>query len=341
MEKILKSLKSGESRSKNHLYRGLPITGMSKDPFLHIIGLLETFEIIKVERSRKEHKVSLADRWEEKFKELKSNPQRLNSLPKLRGGQRKGSYQKLPDDQEIIHCNHLIDVYQKWLSSGVSNVSRYSYGSFDFGIRIVERPDHENYYLEARDDLQCYPRVYQRLVRAEHLIDVASHKADAIVNDMEDSVKKLMNSYNIVEHYLAGKLAVHRCYFQKTLIVHLTVKRIAEGNKYRQPIFEFKDGSIRAPDEGVTLAEGIKSKEVRNLSKVFHHFPSELTTSQGDDFFQNLSDRVKALQDDFQKARARYLDFKDKLMADVIKPLETTHRITNGGKCHICRLLQR
>lgn len=95
-----------------------------------------------------------------------------------------------------------------------------------------------------------------------------------------------------------------------------------------------------ATDEGFTLLEGIKSQEARNLIKVFDNFPSELAKVQGDDFFLKLSDRVKALQDDFQIARAGYMDFKHKLMEDVIKPLETTHRIPNGGKCHICRLLR-
>ncbi len=54
---------------------------------------------------------------------------------------------------------------------------------------------------------------------------------------------------------------------------------------------------------------------------------------------RKLSWKVKALQDNFKDAHDAYENFKDRLMEDTIKPLETNPRIVNGGKCHICRLL--
>ncbi len=87
LEKMVTVLKEcGNFCSLNAFHRKLteekrfPI---SKEPFLDRVHLLEHFEVIKVEPLRKSSKVSLENNWEEKWNQLKANPQELISGAKI------------------------------------------------------------------------------------------------------------------------------------------------------------------------------------------------------------------------------------------------------------------
>lgn len=242
--------------------------------------------------------------------------------------------------ERVTHCRDLLKVYRKWYRSSLSISGPYSYGSFHFGIYVIGLPDADEYYKEARVDLQCFPAVYRSYLKAQDWISRSNRFSNSIVKSMGKALDKVMEKKGLAEHYKGGSES-HRCYFQETVIVYLIVKRIAEGNKYKTPQIEFKDGTIRAPMERFTLAEGIKREEAKGLLQVFNNLPAKLGEVMPDsDFFGKLESKVKALQDDFATANAAHEDFRKRLLDETIKPLKIKLRIPNGGKCHLCRLLQ-
>lgn len=238
------------------------------------------------------------------------------------------------EQQTRIHHGHLLSVYRKWIKCFISYPGRYNYGSTYFRIQIGGLPDQEDYYKEARTDLECYPETHRLLLDAEKLVEEANNRGNLIAREMEQEVKQALEKHGLEEWNEGGREA-GRWYYYHTVIPVLLVQPVVERSKYLKPSLVLKDGVIRAPEMGYDLAGNLSSEEAEGpdrLIQVLH----DLTTG----VVPKMSNKVLGLQEDLKSAEKAYADFKDSLLREVIKPLETDFPIPSGGKCEICLSLR-
>lgn len=218
------------------------------------------------------------------------------------------------ESQFLKHRKRLLKVYRGFLNSYLQSSERYAYGRIYFGTSIIGLPDNEDYYSEARVDLERYPAVHDLLLKALRLIAQANSTGDRITGEIEKKVNHVMEKYNLKDSY-GGGLDAGRWYYRGTVIQRLIVRQLAEGSKYRKPKIVLKDGLIQTPQQDFVLAGRFSSKtEAKNIIKAFWKLSAELVSK--------FSKEVNDLQHEFKVAETTYTSFKNNLKEHVIKPLD-------------------
>ncbi len=281
-----------------------------------------------------------AVQWLRKRRASPTAPQRIGQ-PTAEQPQREEWSLTQKQKQREIHYQHLLGVYRKWASYHVAYPSRYNYGSLYFRIHIEGLPNQENYYKEARTDLECYPKTHSLLLNAEKLVEETNTRGDLIVREMEEGMRQFLGKHDLKEWNDGGREAGKWYYYHA--ITLLVVKPIAEGIGYRRLKLVLQDRKIRAPEEGYDLAGNFDLVEAgdnsvltparllqaeNELVQVFYDLTTELVPK--------LSKKILSLQEDLKGAERAYATFKDSVQNDVIKRLETNFPIPNGGRCEIC-----
>lgn len=237
--------------------------------------------------------------------------QRLRAVKKAKVSRRVDGKR---EPQLRKHRKRLLKVYRSFLNSYLQSSERYAYGRIYFNAHIVGLPQDQDYYSEARIDLERYPAVHDLLLKALRLIAQANSTGDRITGEIEKKVDQAMEKYNLKDSYRGG-LDAGCWYYRGTVIQRLIVQPLAEGSKYRKPKITLKDGLIQAPQHGFVLAGRFSSKtETKNIIEAFWKLSAELVSK--------FSKEVNDLQYEFKVAETTYTSFKNNLKEHVIKPLD-------------------
>jgi hypothetical protein len=235
------------------------------------------------------------------------------------------------ESQRAVHHQNLLKVYRKWAQYHISYPDGCNYGSTYFRLLVGGLPDKDDYYQEARTDLECYPKTRKILLEAEVLAQKADNKGDLVVRNMKQEVKQFMEKFNLKE-WNEGGLEAGRWYYYHTIIPLLIVEPVDKGNEYHKPKIELVGDVIRAPEEGRDLCGKFQQEDSVGIIQGLYGLTTELVPK--------LSHKIQDLQEDLKRAEQAYSAFKNNLLQDVIKPLETGFSIPTGGRCSICSSLR-
>lgn len=249
--------------------------------------------------------------------------------------------------QLVIHRTELLRVFTKWSESSYAH---QQFGSYNFGSMSIEKlhwhgsPENEEYYREAREDLECWSQSFTLLTSSESLVNGVNGRAELLQKASTDAIKKLMQHLG-VKDWFNGGAEMGKGYYLSNILSFLILRPIAEGKAYK-PRFELQKDTIAAL--GTTgasiggLVTGIKSsKEADELIQVFTNFGDELNKmEENPSFFSELCNEISTLQSGFLKAEESYNPFLASLKETAIKDLKGGFPILDGGRCPICLRLR-
>jgi len=244
---------------------------------------------------------------------------------------RRGLNQQRSIDLHIQ--NQLLPLYRKWKDSKLQRGVIYAWVGFKNTVGILNSPREDPSYSIARADLECFPKVFDLLLKFENALETSEERSKSLVDGLRTLVRKELESLGLVELNDGGR-DNDESYSEYNIMSYLLVKHMLTSPKGQTKIVMSEDGrfclTVPVMVELAWSRKASKDPTGRKRNDILHVLRSLESHASA------LSIEWMHLEESFRLAENYYQEFLKSLQTDVISHLELGLPIPNNGKCSFC-----